>query len=195
MKTFLGLAFLLLSFMPINSQELLSKENQILAATQVAPKNERASATVLGYDTKGNLITLRKGKGNLVCLANNPKSKSFSVACYHKDLDPLMARGRALKKEGKNRKEIESIRAAESKAGTLKLPNHPSTLYVLYGQNAHFNKTSKKIENGHIRYVVYIPWATAKSTGLPPAPQVPGGPWIMFPGTYKAHIMITPPTK
>jgi hypothetical protein len=195
MRVIFSITILLLSIIPTKAQELLSNENQIIAATQIIPKNEQANASVLGYNVKGDMIVLRKGTGNFVCLANNPKSKSFSVACYHKDLEPMMARGRALKKEGKNRKEIEAIRAAESKAGTLKLPTHPSTLYVLYGQKAHFNKVSKKIENGHLRYVVYIPWATAETTGLSPTPQVPGGPWIMFPGTYKAHIMITPPSK
>jgi len=43
--------------------------------------------------------------------------------------------------------------------------------------------------------VVYIPWATAASTGLPIKPAAPGMPWIMDPGTHRAHIMITPPVK
>ena len=40
-------------------------------------------------------------------------------------------------------------------------------------------------------YVVYIPFATAESTGLSATPA-PGTPWIMFPGTPKAHIMFVP---
>jgi len=192
MKSIISLLVCLGTLFPAKAQELLSKSDQILAATQIIPEKERSTATVLGYNAKGDMITLRKGTGNFVCISNNPKSKSFSVACYLKDLDPLMARGRRLRKEGKNRKDIETIRAAEAKSGLLKLPNKPSTLYVLYGQKAHYDKTLKKIVDGYIRYVVYIPWATTKSTGLPPAPQVPGGPWLMFPGTYKAHIMITP---
>ena len=40
-------------------------------------------------------------------------------------------------------------------------------------------------------YVVYIPYATAESTGLSTKPNG-NQPWIMFPGTPKAHIMFTP---
>lgn len=188
------LMFFLIVF-PLKAQDILSREDQIISAVQVAPKDQRADATVIGYNSDGKLVVLRQGIGSLICISNDPKSKSYSTACYHKDLDPLMARGRVLKKIGKTQKEIEIIRASEAKTGKLKLPSHPSTLYVLYGQDAKYDKESKKILNGHIRYVVYIPWATAKSTGLPTSPQVPGGPWIMFSGTYRAHIMITPPTN
>ena len=31
------------------------------------------------------------------------------------------------------------------------------------------------------------------TTGIPLAPLTPGGPWIMDPGTHRAHIMINPP--
>jgi len=195
MKFTLSLLMSFLIWVPTQAQDILSKSDQIISATQVVPEKDRATATVIGYDANYNQTVLRKGTGALICIANNPKSKSFSVACYHKDLDPMMARGRALRKLGKNRSEIETIRAAEAKEGTLKLPKNPSTLYVLYGKKARYDKDSKKIIDGNIRYVVYMPWATVENTGLPIAPQVPGGPWIMFPGTYRAHIMITPPSK
>jgi len=40
--------------------------------------------------------------------------------------------------------------------------------------------------------VVYVPYATAATTGLPTRPA-PGVPWLMDPGTAGAHIMISPP--
>ncbi|MFT5773641.1 MAG: hypothetical protein ACI9ZX_003050 [Algoriphagus sp.] len=40
---------------------------------------------------------------------------------------------------------------------------------------------------------MYIPWATSESTGLPLKAYGPGMPWIMDPGTHRAHIMISPP--
>ena len=40
-------------------------------------------------------------------------------------------------------------------------------------------------------FVVYIPYATAASTGLSAVPTE-GTPWIMFAGTPKAHIMFVP---
>jgi hypothetical protein len=40
--------------------------------------------------------------------------------------------------------------------------------------------------------VVYIPYATQETTGLSLAPNESSHPWLMFPGQYNAHIMITP---
>ena len=37
--------------------------------------------------------------------------------------------------------------------------------------------------------VMYMPGATAESTGLTAVPSK-DGPWIMFPGTPKAHMML-----
>ncbi len=97
------LILLAFTFVQCNSQNIVpNKEEQINAALQAAPKNKRTEATVLGYTKNGEVITLKKGTNELICLANNPNNKSYSVACYHKDLEPFMARGRALRVEGKN---------------------------------------------------------------------------------------------
>jgi hypothetical protein len=48
---------------------------------------------VLGYNEKGDVVTLRQGSNDLICLAHDPAVKVFSVARYHKDLEPFMARG------------------------------------------------------------------------------------------------------
>lgn len=100
-----------------------------------------------------------------------------------------MARGRELKKEGKSEEEIFNIREEEAKAGKLAMPDK-ALLAVLNGE---INSGTQEIEKQHLRYVFYIPFETAETTGLPLAPASPGGPWIMNPGTHRAHIMITPP--
>src|SRR5437870_3965819 len=79
--------------------------DQIASAILAAPKERRSGATVLGYNTKGEVVTLRKGNNDLVCLAHDPGEKAFSVACYHKDLEPFMARGRELAAKGVKGKE------------------------------------------------------------------------------------------
>ena len=103
-----------------------------------------------------------------------------------------MERGWALRKEGKNAQEIFNIREAESKAGKLKLPDNSSLLNALTAEHADVNWTTGEAKNTYTRSVVYIPWATAESTGLPLKPAGPGLPWIMDPGTHRAHIMINP---
>lgn len=164
-------------------------EWQLKTAVLAAPPAERAGATVLGFDDAGKVVTLRQGTNNYVCLADNPKQKGFSVACYHKDLDPFMARGRELAAQGKNANEIFKIREEEVKSGKLKLPDK-SVLNVTTGT---VNESTGEVTDLYTRYVIYIPYATVESTGLPLAPLADGAPWIMNPGTHRAHIMINPP--
>lgn len=177
------------------AQNIPSKEIQIASALLAAPEEDRAGATVKGYDQSGNLVILKSGNNKLICLADNPTQEGFNAACYHEDLEIFMARGRELKAQGKDRGQIFQLREEEAKAGTLKMPDHPSTLHILSGSEGKYNSSTGKVDNTTLRYVVYIPWATAESTGLPIRPLVPGGPWIMDPGTHRAHIMISPPKE
>ena len=165
---------------------------QIKLATLAAPPEMRDSATVLGYDANQELVILRKGTNDMICLASKPSDTGFSVACYKKDLEPLMASGRALRKEGVKGKDLFDDRAKEVKEGKLKMPDGPSTLYVYSAASKDVNRTTGEVKNGYLRYVIYIPFATAESTGLPTKPSAPGMPWIMDPGTYRSHVMINP---
>ena len=166
-----------------------SPEWQIKTAVLAAPAADRAGATVLGYDASGAVVTLRPGTNNFICLADDPKAKGFSVACYHKDLEPFMARGRALAAQGKNANEVFKIREAEVKAGQLAMPDK-SILNVTTGK---VDTATGEVTELYTRYVIYIPYATPESTGIPLTPIADGAPWIMNPGTHRAHIMINPP--
>ena len=172
--------------------ELPSPETQITAAVLAAPPDLREGAAVLGYNARGELVQLRKGKNELICLANDPSKTSFSVACYHRDLEPYMARGRELlaqKITGQKRNEIRWKEVAE---GKLSLPREPRTLYILTGTG--FDVTSGKVTDAYLRWVIYVPFATPESTGLSTKPS-DNAPWLMFPGTAGAHIMINPPKR
>lgn len=163
---------------------------QIAVAVQAAPEDRREAATVLGYDEAGKLVTLRAGTNDLVCLGDDPKGEGVNVACYHKDLEPFMARGRELLAKGVTMKEREETRWKELESGALKMPREPRTLHVLTGSGV--DPATNAVKDPYLRWVVYTPFATPETTGLPIRP-VPGGPWLMFPGTPTAHIMISPP--
>ncbi len=187
MKSILSTGLLLLCIVA-HGQEIASAEVQIAQALLAAPEAQREGAAVLGYDESGQLVTLREGTNELICLARDPQSKGFSVACYHKELDSFMARGRALKAEGKEFQEIFDIREEEVKAGKLEIPNN-SSLMVCTGD---MDPETGEVTNTYVRYVVYIPFATGATTGLSETPLAPGLPWLMNAGTHRAHIMITP---
>lgn len=178
-----------------SGQTVPAAKIQIKTAVLAAPESYRDQATVMGYSSKGELVVLRKGTNEMICLADDPAQKGFSAACYHQDLEPFMARGRALKKEGKTFQEIFDLREAEAKSGKLKMPAQPTTLYVYSTSDEKYDRETGDIQDGYLRYVIYVPYATAESTGLPLKPASAGEPWLMDPGTHRAHIMISPPKE
>ena len=191
MKLLLSLSLFFISLSAF-AQTAPSKVIQIKMAVLAAPEDQRAGATVYGYDPKGEIILLRQGTNQTICLADESSRAGLSVSCYHKSLQPFMARGWQLRKEGKNADEIFKIREAEAKVSKLKLGDPGSLLNALTAEEADVNWTTGEAKNTYTRSVVYIPWATAESTGLPLKPAGPGLPWIMDPGTHRAHIMINP---
>ncbi|MBO6522287.1 MAG: hypothetical protein JJ971_00545 [Balneolaceae bacterium] len=166
-------------------------EDQIKIAILAAPEEYREGAKVYGVDEEGDPIVLREGSNEFVCVADNPGTR-FQVSCYHNSLEPFMNRGRELRKEGKNPQEIFDIREEEAKSGTLQMPEKPAALHVYYGDEVSYNSETNIMEGAKYRYVVYIPFATEATTGIPARPNAPGHPWLMNPGTHRAHIMITP---
>ncbi|MEL6761204.1 MAG: hypothetical protein AAFP04_12490 [Myxococcota bacterium] len=174
---------------PVAHAANASAKEQIAAAVMAGPEDRRSGARVLGYDAKGRLVQLRVGSNDLVCLADDPSKESFSVACYHRELEPYMARGRALNAKGVAREENLKQRWSEIDSGKLKMPKQPRALYVLTGKR--FDAGKGEIVDPYLRWVIYIPYATPESTGLSTASSE-NAPWLMFPGTAGAHIMISP---
>jgi hypothetical protein len=134
-----------------------SPEVQMAGAILAGPPELREGATVLGYSPQDDLVRLREGKNELNCLANDSSKNRFSVACYHRDLEPYMARGRELLGTG-------------------------------------FDTSSGKVTEAYLRWVIYVPFATTETTGLSTKAS-DSVPWLMYPGTAGAHIMINPPKK
>ena len=168
-----------------------SPQKQIAAAVSTLPQPLRANATVLGYNSSGKLVTLRKGSNDMTCLADNPAQKMFHVACYHKSLEPFMARGRELHARNMSTAAIDSIRLSDIKSGRYSMPSKPAALYQYFAPRDSVNAATGVVNGASYLYVVYLPYATPASTGITANP-VDGGPWIMYPGKPWAHIMIQP---
>jgi len=189
MRVSVAIAFVAVAASPLAAQTAIPpKAEQITAAVLPLPEELRAGARVLGYDAAGKFVTLREGKG-MICLAQYPKEERFHVSCYHESLEPFMARGRELRAAGTTGEQVDTVRYAEAKSGKLKLPSGPAALYQLFGGT--LDAAAGTVTGARRLYVVYIPYATGASTGLPEKPRG-NDPWIMSPGTPKAHIMFTP---
>lgn len=181
-----------IAFSAFAQNKILPKNIQIQTAVLAAPEMYRDGATVLGYNPEGKLITLREGTNGMVCLADDPNKEGINVACYGAEMEPFMGRGRELAAEGKSNEEKSEARKNEIDAGTLKMPAEPSIVYILAGEEKDYSAETGELLNSKIRYVIYKPYMTGESTGLPTKPQAPGMPWLMDAGTHRSHIMITP---
>lgn len=164
--------------------------DQITAATLPLPEAMRAGATVLGYRTPGKLELLRQGTNGMRCLADDAADDRFHVACYHDSLEPFMARGRELRAQGVVGAQVDTVRYAEVTSGKIRMPA-TAALYQLTGPKGDYDPVKKAAPASKPLFVIYVPGATTASTGLSTVAAV-GTPWLMFPGTPKAHIMFTP---
>ena len=172
--------------------EVPSAQIQIAGAVLAAPAELRDGAAVLGFDAQGARVKLREGKNELICLASDPAKATFESDCYHKDLEPFMARGRELLMQKVTGAKRNEIRNKEVEEGKITMPREPRTLYVLTGSS--FDSTSGKVQDAYLRWVIYVPFATPQTTGLSTKGS-DGAPWLMSAGTAAAHIMINPPKK
>jgi hypothetical protein len=181
-----------LAFLPatlVAQADVRPVAEQITAATLPLPKDLRDGAGVLGYKTAGKLEIIRPAKNGMLCLGNDPSAAQFHVACYADSMEPFMARGRELRDKGTNGTQVDTIRFAEVKSGKIKMPAQ-AALYQMTGPKGDFNPATGLAPKSMPNYVMYMPFATALSTGLSAKPDG-SKPWIMYPGTPKAHIMIS----
>ncbi len=166
-------------------------ERQIAAAESPLPPNLQKGAKVLGFSEQGKLVTLRSGTNDMVCVADDPAGARFHVACYHKSLEPFMARGRELHAMKKSREAIDSTRLRDIRTGRYTMPSKSAALYQYFAPRDSVDAGTGTVRAAQYLYVVYTPYATHKSTGISENP-VEGGPWIMNPGKPWAHLMIAP---
>lgn len=187
-----GLFLALVAFIGCQSQAQSPppSEQQIQAAVAALPEALQDGARVLGYSSDGALTTLREGTNGLVCLSDTPGDDRFHVACYHASLEPFMEAGRTLRAEGHGSAAVDSIRQVRIEAGTLSMPDHPAALYTLTGPAGSFDAETGTVDGASPRYVIYAPFETGETTGLPTQPQGTM-PWLMEPGKPWAHIMIS----
>jgi hypothetical protein len=181
-----------LSSTPTSAQEAwrgLSPDMQIRLALQAAPPELRTGATVQGYDSTGAFVTLRQGTKDLICMAPDPASQQLEVSCHQAGLEAFFARGRELRAGGMPDNDVVQTRWKEFTAGKLAIPSG-TVNSIITGTG--FTPGTGTIKDPYERWTIYTPGATPESTGLSTQPSA-GGPWLMFPGTPGAHIMITPP--
>lgn len=176
--------------MTLPAQAVMPVDQQLASAVLPLPAEMRDGAGVMGYKAPGKLELLRPVKNGMLCLADDPADDRFHVACYADTIDPFMERGRELRRQGVTGAKVDTTRFAEIRSGKLKMPEKPAALYQITAPKNAYNVATKTITGGTSSMVVYVPFATGESTGLSTKPSTTS-PWLMLPGTPKAHIMFT----
>ena len=165
---------------------------QIKGAVLPLPPDQRATATVLGFRTEGTLSVIREGSGDMTCLADAAGNETYQVSCYHNSLEPMMTFGRDLSARGIVDPERDRLRAAAADDGSLSMPTSPAAFHSLTGPEERWDPASGTFTDARRLHTIYVPWATEESTGLSIEPGMSGQPWLMYPGNYRAHVMIVP---
>src|SRR5436190_13930148 len=128
------------------AQTIPPSDVQIKLAILASPEESRDKALVYGYSEKGEFIVLRKGDNEMVCLGDDPAQPDLNVSCYHKSLEPFMARGRELKKQGKTTQEVFEMREQEVKSGKLLMNKEPASLFVYIAKAEKFNAMTGEVK-------------------------------------------------
>ena len=149
----------------------LTEAQQIALAVLPLPGAVAANACLLGYRSgSAKLVTLREGTGPFICLASDPASKQFHVACYHRSLEPFMARGRQLRDQGVTGEKVDTVRFAEIKSGKLGMQSKPpQCISSRVRPGASTPRRAPRMARARCT-CVYISGATEASTGLSAQP-------------------------
>ena len=167
-------------------------EQQIAGAVLAAPDSMRAGAAVLGYQG-GEVVEIRKGTNEPICLADDPATDRFQVACYQKALEPFMARGRELHKLKLSHTAVDSARLPDIKAGTLE--DARDTDGALQPRGAEGQPRCRHRPAARQGYPLVRrvhPICHRGASGFTTAADGSGRPWLMNPGEPWAHLMVTP---
>jgi hypothetical protein len=154
-------------------------EQQIEEALSALPESMRDDVRVEGFDDGGNAVTLREGTSHLVCHADDPNVRAWTVTCFPKTMEAFVTRSEALTKAGEDTPARIKILKAEIESGAITMPD-VGALYVRSGNS---------VDIASAVMILHVPNATAESTGLPTLPMR-GSPWLAEAGSVMANIRI-----
>lgn len=147
-------------------------------AVLALPQELRAGASVVRF-VDGRQETLRAGDNGMYCQADDPAVTGIAIWCYPESHDAYARRWYELAATGKTRDEVDAEIAAEIESGELDWP----TAAVNY------NLRGGSLDTAVPLTVVYLPFAKGSDIGVTEQRQF-NRPWLMYPGTAFAHIMI-----
>ncbi len=147
-------------------------------AVLALPESMRGGATVVRF-VDGKQEILRQGANGIFCRADDPDRPGIDIWCYHESHDAYARRWFELAAGGMSGNAVNEQIVEEIKTETLAWP----PLAVNY------NLRGPSIDTALPLTVIYMPFATGDSIGITEERHF-DRPWLMYPGTAFAHVMI-----
>lgn len=160
------------------SQTAVSEAELVNQAVLALPESLREGAAVVRF-TDGKQEILRPGDNGMFCQADDPDVAGIAIWCYPESHDAYARRWYELAAGGKSRDEVDAQIAAEIEADELEWP----------GAAVNYNLRGGSLDTAVPLTVVYVPFAVGDALGITEERQF-NRPWLMYPGTAFAHIMI-----
>ena len=98
-----------------------TSEQQIEEALSALPEALRDDVEVRGFDDAGNPAVLREGTSHIVCHADDPNVRAWTVTCFPKSLEAFVTRSEALTKAGEDTPARIKTLKAEIESGAAQL--------------------------------------------------------------------------
>lgn len=155
-----------------------SVDDRVTEALLALPESLREGAAVVEFKD-GQRVDLRPGTNGMICRADDRDVPGIAIWCYPKSHDAYARRWYQLAAEGKAPDEVDAMIAEEIEAGKLEWPDAA----------VNYNLVGRSLDNALPLTVVYVPFATGESLGIPEERDF-HRPWLMYAGTAFAHIMI-----
>ena len=156
-------------------------EDRIAEALLALPGPLKDKAAVVRFE-EGRQVVLRRGTNGILCRADDPDKPGIDVWCYHESHDDYAKRWFELAATGMPGDKVNEQIVAEIEDQALAWPD----LAVNY------NLRGPSLDTAMLLTVIYMPYATGESIGITEERQL-DRPWLMYPGTAFAHVMIPGP--
>lgn len=150
----------------------------IALAISILPEELRADASVVRFED-GEQVFLRKGVNGMFCRADDPDTPGVNVWCYPRAHDAYARRWYELAADSMSAGEVNDVIEQEIRDGELEWP-----MGVV-----NYNLRGPSLDNAVSTTVIYLPFATGETAGITETRSF-FRPWLMYPGTAFAHIMM-----
>lgn len=156
---------------------------QVEAALGLLPPEARAGAEILVPDASG-FIVHRAGTNGWSCRVWTPAER-LAANCHHRVLRGKIDMERRLSADGMSGAAVREHLADALRTGRLSIPRGS----VEISGSGELVGDAEVPHVMDVYYLVYFPFESAKSLGVPTEDPGGGGPWLHHGGTADAHLM------